>query len=282
MTSEELRLTAITDLQQRTKRLERAVGRLQRMETGGVDQLLSAFLALPGLRGFWPFTSMGDGGAGVDLSGQGRTLTNNNGVQFSHDGEIGHAAFASASSQYMSRADEAGLDILGNESYVASAIQGLTIGGWFWCNADNTDQGFIVKDNYVSPVSGQASYVLSRDTSNLARFSVSDSGAPSSAITGGDSPLITAGGWFFVVGSWRPNDPTYRYMVSVNGIHSYAGGATTGPLFNSNAPLEIGRYLFSATPYLNGRAALCFLCGAAVPDNHLKGLFGRSRGFFGV
>jgi hypothetical protein len=274
VTQDELTLASITDLQRRMRSLERAVGRLQRLETASIDQLLSAFLALPGLRGFWPLTSMGDAGAGVDLSGQGRTLTNNNGVDFSHSDSIGHAAFASASLQYFSRTDEAGLDIAGDESYVATAIQGLTLGGWFWCNGVGAEQGFLSKWVTV----GQTSYRLMRNSSNLARLSVTNSVGLGLTVNGGTSPSLTAGEWFFVVGRYISDAPL---MVSVNNVQSVTGSvAPTAPLFNSTSALEIGRT--NGGGYLNGRAACCFLCAAAVPDSQLTTLFKQSRGFFGV
>lgn len=284
MNREELIQDTLTNLQRRTRFLEKEVDRLRRQETAGPDRVLSAFLTLPGLRGLWPFTSMGDSGAGVDLSGQGRALTNNNSVDFAHSDKIGHAAYTAASSHYFSRADEAGLDIFGNEAYVASDIQGLTAGGWFWFNDEDVVAGMIAKDNFVAPATGDSSFALWRRNTNVARFLASSSGAGSSSISGNDSPLLTAGGWFFVVGQWRPNDPTFNYMVSVNNVPSYAAGGPSAPLFNATAPLEIGRRQESTGSlfYLDGRSALCFLCAAAVPESQLGVVFECSRGFFGV
>lgn len=251
-----------------------ADGRYLRLEdANAVHQLLSVFLTLPGLRGLWPFTSMGDGGVGIDLSGQGRTLTNNNGVLFSHSDNIGHAAFASASSQYFSRADEAGLSILGNEAYVDPAIQGLTLGGWLWCNAAGTNQGFFDKGTGINQ-----SYRMSRDTSNRLVFQVSDDGTNVTGLSGGDSPLITGNGWFFCIGRHAAGTPLRVY---VNNVATIAGGNTpANPLFDSTAAFEIGR--FNGGSYLNGRAALCFICAAAVPESGLTAVFEQSRGLFGV
>lgn len=274
MNRDELIQASIRDLQQRLKPVEKAVGRLQRMETANsIEQVLSVFLTMPGLRGLWPFTSMGDGGAGIDISGQGRTLTNNNDVLFAANDAIGYADFTAADLHYFSRADEAGLSIAGDEAYVDPAIQGITVGGWFWFNAVGVTYGLMSK--YVT--GGQASYRMRRDSDNEVYFLVSGDGSGETGTSSFDAPLTTAGAWFFCVGR-AVNGTTIT--VFLNGIENEGGAAPPSPIFDSTSPFEIGR--MNAGSYLDGRAALCFVCAAAVPNNILEAAFEQSRGFFGV
>jgi hypothetical protein len=89
--------------------------------------LIATLLGLPGLRFLYNMSSLDNSGNVYDLSGQGRTLTNNGTVTFNSINGAGYGVFSSASSQYLSRSHEAGLTIQGNESYMASDIRGFTV-----------------------------------------------------------------------------------------------------------------------------------------------------------
>lgn len=236
-----------------------------------LGQLLPAFLTLPALRGFWPFTSMGDGGAAIDLSGQGRALTNNNNALFSYGINGGVAAFAAASSQYFSRADEAGFDIGGDETYVAPAINGITMGGWFSFDTVNTTMAMMSK----FATGGQASYRIYKDSDQI-WFYTSTDGTAENGVLSGDAPPLVAGRSYFCVGR-SPNGSDQS--VFVNGVES-VGSPGLFPIFNSTTAFEIGR--MNGASLLSGRSSLCFLCAAAVPTEKLTAIYEQSRGFFNV
>lgn len=232
----------------------------------------SMFLTLPGLVGFWPGSAVGTAGLLNDLSGNGLQMNNNNGVLFSAETSslIPWLEFDGVN-QYFSRADEAILDISGTEAYVATPIQGITLGGWFWFDAIGVTYGLMSK--FVT--GGQASYRMRRDSNNRVFFLVSSDGTNEVGTSSVDAPNTTAGAWFFCVG--RAINGT-TITVFLNGIENEGGAAPPAPIFNSTSDFEIGR--MNAGSYLNGRASMCFLCAAAVPTVHLTTLYQWTRPMF--
>ncbi|NJO31403.1 MAG: hypothetical protein HC874_30490 [Richelia sp. SL_2_1] len=63
-----------------------------------------------------------------DLSGQGRTLTYNGNPTFNYTGLVPYVSL-DGTGDFLSRADETDLDILGTETIYNSAVRGLTLGG---------------------------------------------------------------------------------------------------------------------------------------------------------
>lgn len=97
--------------------------------------VISQFLALPVLRGFWPMSAVSHTAADQarDISGNGNHLTNNNVSTFGYESTslIPQVSF-NGTTQYLSRADAGGgdwADIIGTETYVGAAKRGLTSGG---------------------------------------------------------------------------------------------------------------------------------------------------------
>lgn len=231
----------------------------------------SMFLTLPALIGFWPGSAMGAAGLLNDLSGNGLQMTNNNSADFSAEtSSLIPWLEMNGSTQYFSRADTAILDITGAETYVASAINGITIGGWFWFDVTGTNQAMMSK--FLT--GGQASYRIYKDTGDQVRFFTSADGTNEDGVVSGDAPNLTVNGWYFCVGR-SPNGADQS--VFVNGIESI-GSPGTFPIFNSTTAFEIGR--MDGGNYLNGRASMCFLCAAAVPTVHLTTLYQWSRPLF--
>jgi len=179
--------------------IERQVDMMARPEIS--SDLISPFMALPGLRGFWPTSSFNETGNAYDLSGQGRTLTYNGNPMYNYDGLVPYIDL-DGTGDYLSRADEAGLDILGTETYVAAAARGLTTGGWFYFNnALGATEGMIAKWN--SSLGNHRSYMLRRQAADgTIIFRVSDNGVGSRAAQSTASPTATQ--WFFVVGRFDP------------------------------------------------------------------------------
>jgi len=107
--------------------------------------LISPLLALPGLRGFWPMSSFNEAGNAYDMSEQGRVMTYNGNPLYNYDGVVPYVALDGIG-DFLSRADEAGLDIIGTETYVDGAVHGLTLGGWFYFdNALGSNEKLIAK-----------------------------------------------------------------------------------------------------------------------------------------
>lgn len=81
---------------------------------------LSEFLTLPGLRGFWPMSSMNENGGAMDLSAQGRTLaaTGTPGYAVYNNQLLAYSDYDGAT-QFHSRASEAGLNLTGELTLMA-------------------------------------------------------------------------------------------------------------------------------------------------------------------
>lgn len=227
----------------------------------------------PGLIGLWPGSAVGAAGLLNDLSGNGLAMTNNNSAVFSANTTslIPWVEF-NGSNQYFSLADTAILDIAGNEAYIASAINGITMGGWFWFDAVGATYGLISK--WVES-GDQRSYRLRLRSTNLVQLEISGNGVGADGVQSADAPALAASGWYFCVGRAPASGDMSAF---VNGIES-VGSPGTLPIFNSTAALEIGRT--NGGSYLNGRSCLCFLCTAAVPNIFIETFYDWTRPLFG-
>lgn len=234
----------------------------------------SSFLVLLGLRGFWPFSSFNESGNAYDLSGQGRTLTMQNDPAYNYY-NLAPYVDLDGSNDWFDRTDEVGLDISGTEIFVTGTVQGLTIGGWFWTDTLGVTKGFAAKWN-DSGVNQRAYLLYLQGSTNTARFAVSTDGTAIAAVTGAS---ISASNWYFIVGRFTTSTDV---EIFVNGTW-YSLGSGPATVFDSNADLNIGAYNNGqASTRLNGRASLCFLCAAALPDAVVGSLWHQTRAMFGV
>jgi hypothetical protein len=230
--------------------------------------VVSMFSMLPGLRGFWPMSSS-QGGNAYDLSGQGRVLTGSN-VVYSLYGLAPRASIASGLSAYLTRADEAGLDILGAEADIDPNYQGLTLGGWFHPSSGGTDTGLMGKWVVAA---NQRSYLLRKPAGDTAYFAVSVDGIATAPI---NVTPIAINAWQFIVSRFTPS---VELATWVNKTKATVVAGVPASIFNSNSPFEIGRY--NAANYFNGSGSLGFLCAAALPDTTIAMLYEHSRALFG-
>lgn len=228
--------------------------------------VVSSFLALPGLVGFWPMSSVARNSADVyDLSGQGRTLTRNGNVQFKTYNNIVPYADFDGSGDYLARADEAGLQISGTETFYEN--KGLTMGGWFWADGAGATDGLIGK---WTESGNQRAYLL-LTLSNTFRLAISSDGTASTQLS--HSSTFSTGQWYFAVGKYEPST---RMSVFMNGVKAETTTSIPASIFNSSAALQIGAYN-AGTQELDGRVALAFLCANALPDAIINGLYEQTK-----
>jgi len=255
--------------------------RVTRQETGSgggttLGEVYGQFQGLPGLRGLWYPGSVDNAGSLYDISGQGRTLSvgagaptvnmlNNNLAPYQFYGGGG----------VHTRPSEAGLQISGLETSIASSLRGLTMGGWFTVNNTGTRYGLMQK---YTTGTNQRSYALwVFETGTVPQFYVSSNGTAVTTIGSSVAPL-TAGAWYFIVGRYVPSTSVDIY---VNGVKTTNTTTIPASIFNtSTSPFDIAR--FDAGSLLVGAMGLGFLCAAALPDTLLTYLFARSRALFGV
>lgn len=235
--------------------------------------LISPFLSLPGLVGFWPMSSVQRStGNAYDLSGQARTLTYKGNPAYKIFGGFAPYIDFDGTGDYLSRADETDLDILGTETIFTNGSPGLTLGGWFYFDRTGTLEYLISK----RAAAGQISYYLSKTAGNVISLTVSSNGTAETSAT--TTATITTGTWYYLTGQYAPGVGIY---IKIN----MAGVANTtsipASIFNSTAPLQISGYN-GANNLLQGNAALCFLCANVLPDAVLSSVFQQTRAAFWV
>lgn len=236
-------------------------------------EVVAGFQALPGLVGFWPMSSVQRSTGNVyDLSGQSRTLTYNGNPTFNYTGLVPYIDF-DGTGDYLSRADETDLDIVGSETIFNSTIRGLTLGGWFYTTSVGAGL-FGLMSKYTG---SQISFLLYRSASTPT-FTVSNTG---SVLVGtvSSSTTLVVNNWNFIVGRFTPSTETAIFNNDTKNTNTTSIPAT---IFNSTTAFEIGRYNSSNTTCYTGRASLCFLSANAVSDSIINGLYQRSRNLFGV
>lgn len=232
--------------------------------TARPHDLVGAMLALPELRGLWFGSSVDENGRLMDLSGQGRHLTNNNAAPRAILGSGTPYATLNGTTQYFSRADEAGLDITG----------ALTIGGFFYTTSLVAIAALICKDNSSA---SQRAYTLSTLNGNVF-MNTFPLGTTASIVNLSSTNTIGTGEFFFAAGRFTPSA---ELAVLLNGIWTKSTSGIPAALFNSSAALTIGA-LANPSSYLPGRLGACFVCAAALPDSLLEGLHDLGRPLYGT
>lgn len=234
------------------------------------------FTALPALRGLWFASNADNTGNVFDSTGQGRTLTRNGTPAIrmftvtSFPALLPHYDL-NGTTDFFSRADEAGLDVLGTEAYVAGDTRGLTMGGWFRADSLTGTPGLMGKQNATG---AQRGYLL-RIASSAVEGRVSVDGTAEVTVTGA---TLVASSWYFVVLRYTPS---VDLSVFVNGTKATNTTSIPANLFNNTAAFQIGAYN-AGTQFLQGRWVMSFLCAAALSDGFIIYLYNRSVGHFGV
>ncbi|KKM02127.1 hypothetical protein LCGC14_1787550 [marine sediment metagenome] len=232
----------------------------------------SVFQALTGLRGSWPLSSFNEAGNAYDMSEQGRVLTYNGNPVYNYEGLIPYLDF-DGTGDFLSRADEAGLDIIGTETFVAAAARGLTIGGWFAFDNLTREEALIGKWNTTG---NQRSYILEKMATDFVRFAVSVDGTAETVVN--DTVAVTTTDWFFAVGRF---DPSAAMTLFING-RTIVGGAGPATINNSNAQLNIGAHNNGAASLLDGKASMNFLCAAQLSNTIIDAMFEQTRSMYGI
>lgn len=249
-----------------TNALRKDMGTQQAKTQGPtLGECYGMFQGLPALRGFWPVSSVDQTGAVYDLSEQNRTLSNQGGPAYSVWNDLIPYYDLNGTTQYLNRADEAGLDVTGN----------LTTGGWFWTDDLTAAQGLSVKGDGVTAANTNWELFFRGDVAgDPVQLNVS-SGAGTTTINSTNTP--GSGVWFFAVGRYTPST---ELAVNLNGIWTRNTTAIPASINNSTAMFALGSR--NAAVLLNGRVCLGFLCAWALSDDLVSTLFNRTRPLFGV
>jgi hypothetical protein len=246
-----------------------------------ISDYISAFLSLPSLVGFWPMSSVDAANSGVfyDISGNGRTLTNNATVQAGFFGKMPRASFTAASSQYLSRPDETGLDIIGNESYVESSSRGLTYGGYFYHNNNSTGDSQALLSKTLG--GANTSWYSRRNLVNKKIQCVIDSGSSSANVF--STSVIDDSQLYFFAFVFVPGSSANIY-ISLPGqeqLEKTTLATTITTIQNTASPLALGAFGIPSN-YLEGFCSGCFLCAAQVSEDRLNDLYASTKGIGGL
>lgn len=261
-----------------TDELARRVAALERQRRvadtlPSLGGLYGPFLGLPALRGLWLAGSADENGNVYDRSGQGRTLTYNGNPVLQTPGNLVSAWSYDGTGDYHSRADEAGLDVLGTESYVVAGRRGLTLGMWVQLDALGQVQ-FLGK--YLT-AGDQRGYHLGLTSGDNPIFTVSSDGTSGNAVGVTAAADAEVGRWLFAVGRFTPST---ELALFVNGVWTRNTTSIPASIHASTAPLEIGR--FNGSTGFDGRWALAFVCAANLRDELVAHLWQHSRAYLGA
>lgn len=245
----------------------------------------SMYLALPGLRAFWPMSRICFTVAqrAPDISGGilSNDLAANNVPTFGYDSLAPYIEFDGVN-QYLSRADGGAAnwaDITGTEAYIVAAQRGLTLGGWFRFNAAAGANQEMLMAKDAGGGAGTYSYRLRRNNAaggGRIAFFVASGGVLTNV---GNVTLVpSATTWYFIVGRFEPST---AMTVFVNDTSDQNLVAIPAAIDDSTAAFTIGA---RAVPdqYFPGRASMCFLCAAQLSDAIILSLFEQTRALYGV
>lgn len=234
---------------------------------------IDPFLKLPGLVGFWPMSSVDvSNGNAEDLSGQNRTLTYNGNPTYNIYNNFMPYLQLDGTGDFLSRPDEAGLRVQGNETHNAAAAQGMSTGIYVWFDNLDASQGIICKGNAAAALSSFELFVAA--TGALA-FRISTGAAFISATS---AAVITVGSWYHILCTY---DPSTRMEIWVNGV-SVANQTVAVPatIPNSVRPLTLGS--FDGLLPMTGRLSLAHYNANLFPDALIGSLWQQTRVLFGV
>jgi len=235
----------------------------------------SAIQALPGLRGFWPCSSMHSGPTINDISGMAGHLnawpTGN--TQIGYEGLIPYVDMVN-SFNYSTKTFG---DIFGNESFLEAGQEGLTIGGWFYPKDIGSDQFLMAKGQWVA---GGFSYALVMDSGDPPGLLVSDDGTNYDSVY---QAGLNFNGWNFIVGRYNDANTGAELAINLNGVWNTAATARNS-IFDSAGYFSLSGMWIGATytnPFL-GRASLCFLSCFGLENYMIDVLYETTRPLFGL
>lgn len=252
----------ILALSQRLALLERRLSQTEVAETGpNWGAAAGRHTLLPELRGFWPFSTIGSGGSpAVDFSGRGNNLSNNGSATRAIYADLVPYTELNGSSQYWSIGDNTELSITG----------ALTWGGWYWFDTIATTSALANKWNGTG---NQRSYLLLLNSSTI-EARVSSNGTAETTVVHTTAPQT--GRWHHIVGRYVPSA---ELSVFLDGVETLNTTSIPASIFDSTADFRVG-VLGSGANFLDGRAALQFVCADDLPDALIQGLHRATKLFF--
>lgn len=254
-------IRAWPDTLRRLKELEKAADHSRTTEYPRPwGAVIGAYLGLPELRSFWPYSSFTPGGNLWDLVQQ-KTLTATGAPTRAVYGDTVPYANLNGTTQYYARATETHFDITGP----------LTLGQWVYLDVTSGTRNLVGKFN---PTGNQRSYLL-QENGGVPAGRVSGDGTAVIDVFGAN---IVASAWYSLVVRYTPSTELALFVRDAKTVNVTSIPAS---LFVSTSDFRVG-VLGDTTGFMDGRVCLSFLCAAALSDNLIKSLFRQSRVFFDI
>lgn len=264
----------ITMVRKITK-LEETLRRIQTYTHGGtIGEVLGAYLFLPALRAFWPFSAQAYNAGGIsyltDMSGNSRHLASINAPTYGIlDDILPYGAFTAASSMQFIRPNEPELH--------PDSTHGITVGCW----VENTtppgalaSMGLVTKWKAGAGNYGFALEMYNDGVGTYAQFKMSTDGTGIKTVT---HTTALSTGWHLLIGRFAPGS---TLSVLDNGVKVDNSTAIPASVYRPAVDFSLGG--IDGGDYLDGYMSLAFLCADALDDAILARLLKASRIFFGV
>lgn len=238
--------------------------------------MMSAFMGIPGLVGFWPQGFSNDSGDVTDTSGNANDLVNTTDVNWTRGGTSqsppnAYVSYGNTGGHFFLGKDAAIYDIVGTEAFNASASQGLTMGGWFLPTNAGAIQGLITK---WESTNATKAYALFQIAGNEVGFYIYNGGNHTVITTGGG--FANSSGWHFCVGRF---DPTSELKVWRNRETNINTTSIPATIQSSTGRMAIGARA-DAGLLFGGRGGICFLSNQYLEDDYVEHLYNMSRGYY--
>lgn len=264
-------------LRRRIERLEAAESMTVGAKTTGAALMISAFMGIPGLVGLWPQGFVNDAGDVTDISGNANDMVNTSAVSWTRGGADisppnAYVSYGDTGGAYFLGKDAAIYDIVGTESWNATATRGLTIGGWFL--PTNTGTFSVVYGKWETTGATKA-YHISHQTDGDIGFSVHLSTTTTTVVTTGQG-AVDSSGWHFCVGRYDPGTELKVWRNRETAINTTSIPAT---IQSSTGRVAIGSRGDGANPF-GGRGGIAFLSNQFLDDDYVEHLYDISRAYY--
>lgn len=265
------------ELQRRVERLETREGMTLSAKPTSAAIVMSAFFAIPGLVGLWPqgFVNGATAGSVVDLTGNQGDMANTTDVNWTRGGTDidppnAYVSYGNTGAHYFVGKNLAQFQIIGNESFNATASLGLTIGGWF-LPTNNGTFSFMMSKWETTTLS--KAYSLVHTTDNV-EFLIYSGG--NHLIIGTGDKFTNSSGFHFCVGRFQPGAELKVWRNRETAVNTTSIPTT---IANGTGKIAIAAR-GDGTNKFGGRGGICFVSNQYVEDGFIDQLYAASRGYY--
>lgn len=236
------------------------VGRLYKPIKDIADTFAAAggkiFTSLPGIEGYFPGGSVDGSARSVNLIDDGENLGETGTCPIGYDGQSYREVGDGTSYLY----NDGAFEITGTETHIASAIRGLTLGGWFKVTDGpaSVPSGIMGK---FGPVTDYG-YLLLLATDDKPWFSVSGTGSAQILVEGPD--VLVDDSWHFLAGRYKPSTEIAIWLDGAKEVNTVVVPST---LNVASEFFEVGRFAGNNSYIQELLWRDIFICQAALSDD---------------